>query len=433
MPFTFHYGDEDINVNIPYGRCLGTLDISDAHEVPAVERTVRDALENPIGMNKSIFEIIRPGENVCIIISDSFRKTGSQEFLPPLIKGLNESGITDDAIALLVATGSHRAPNADETKAILGKELFHRFHKQVCVNDAHNSDEHVHVGTTSRGTPVRLDRRAVEADRVIVTGSVVMHYFAGYGGGPKAVFPGIATVDGIAANHAMNLDPDQDVLDPNVAIGKTSGNPIAEDIEEAAAFLKPDCLLNTVLNRYGEIAGVFVGDMQAAHREACEFAREIFALKVDEDADMVIASTGDIKNFVQTHKALFNTYSVVKPHGRIILLAKCPEGLGGEQFQKWLRLGDRAAIIAALRKNAEINGQTALSTIEKAPITLFVTDMSTDDVQMLQGTKAESVEQALMLAKKHFDAHHITEPTYYVMPSAAYTVPFVEAQMSIGA
>jgi nickel-dependent lactate racemase len=68
----------------------------------------------------------------------------------------------------------------------------------------------------------------------------------------------------------------------------------------------------------------------------------------------------------------------VKPDGRIILLAPCPEGLGGDQFAKWLRLGSREAIIAGLRKESEINGQTALSTIQKAPITYVVTEMTDD-------------------------------------------------------
>ena len=293
------------------------------------------------------------------------------------------------------------------------------------MNDAHAEGAHRHVGDTSRGTPVYIDKRACEADRVIVTGSVVLHYFGGFGGGRKAVVPGIASVETISRNHSMNLDPHEDRLDPNVAIGKMAGNPVAEDMLEATMFLPVDYLVNTVLNRQGRIAGIFAGDLEQAHGEACAFAEELFAVPLGEQADVVIASSGPIKNFVQTHKALFNAYQAVKPEGRIIMLAQCPEGLGGDQFVKWLRLGSREAIIAGLRDHAEINGQTALSTTQKAPITTFVTDLSEDDVALLGGRKAASLEDALALVRRELQGHGIDDPTYYTMPSAAYTVPLV--------
>ena len=127
---------------------------------------------------------------------------------------------------------------------------------------------------------------------------------------------------------------------------------------------------------------------------------------------------------MQTHKALFNAYQAVKPAGRIILLAPCPEGLGGEQFVKWLRLGSREAIIAGLRKESEINGQTALSTIQKAPITYIMTEMTDEDVAMLRARRAASLGDAVSKAVADLAAAGRPEPTCYLMPSAAYTVPF---------
>ena len=128
-----------------------------------------------------------------------------------------------------------------------------------------------------------------------------------------------------------------------------------------------------------------------------------------------------MKNFVQTHKALFNAYQAVKPDGRIVLLAPCPEGLGGEQFTKWLRLGDRSSIIAGLRRESEINGQTALSTREKAPITLLVTEMGEEECALLGARKVGPLQEAVDLALAEVPA---AAPSIYLMPSAAYTVPF---------
>jgi nickel-dependent lactate racemase len=223
----------------------------------------------------------------------------------------------------------------------------------------------------------------------------------------------------------MNLHPTQDTLDPRVAIGETTNNPVAEDMLEATKLSHVDFIINTVLDRNNEIIGLFVGDLEAAHAEACTFAYDTFVQPITELADLVIAASPTSRNFVQTHKALFNAHQAVKPEGRIILLAPCPEGLGGEQFQKWLRLGDRASIIAGLRKNSEINGQTALSTREKTPITYLISSINQEGIALLGGRKSDSLESAIQAATADLTKAGITEPTWRVMPSAAYTVPIL--------
>jgi nickel-dependent lactate racemase len=251
----------------------------------------------------------------------------------------------------------------------------------------------------------------------------VLHYFGGFGGGRKAIMPGLASIETIAHNHAMNLDPEIDRLDPAVQIGVMAGNPVAEDMLEAARMVTTRCLINTVLDRSLGIAGLFVGALEAAHDAACTFARDLYTLPIDQRADLVIAASPHTGNFVQTHKALYNAYQAVKPDGRIILLAPCHEGLGGGQFEKWLALGTPSAIIAELRVRAEINGQTALSTRQKSGIALFVTEMSSDDVDRLGARKAASLQEAVDTAVAELRAGGIDTPTVYTLPAAAYTVP----------
>lgn len=427
MNITLPYGSGEMSATLDWAEVIGTIDVGDAPAADDVTAAVRSAVDNPIGMDTGLFAQVQPGQRVTIITSDSFRTTQSAQFLPPIIDGLNKAGIPDEAIAFLVATGTHRGPTDDELRVILGDALHARFRDRAITSDAHDASAFVHLGDTSRGTPVQLHRAAAEADYVIVTGSVVLHYFGGFGGGRKSILPGIASVETIAANHSMNLHPTDDTLDPAVAIGKMDGNPVAEDMAEGARMLKADFLINTVLNRQKQIAGIFAGDMEAAHAEACAMARDLFAVPIKEQADLVIASSGPIKNFVQTHKALFNAYQAVKPEGRIILLCECPEGIGGEQFQKWLRLGDRQSIIKGLRERAEINGQTALSSIGKGPMTTFVTSMAASDVALLKGTRANDLAEALDGVRRTGLASSGNAPTCYFMPSAAYTVPLLDA------
>ena len=420
------YGDETIHAVLPAGKLLGTLDVTDTAGLENQDSSIREAIENPIGLDKNIFEIVNPGETVAIVVPDSFRTTRIEQVLPVLVDGLLEAGIAEGDILFVYATGTHRGPTPDEERKILGDGVYERFKGQAYSHDPRDEENLVYVGTTSRGTNVHLNKRVHEADRIIATGAVVLHYFGGYGGGRKSIVPGVASITSIASNHSMNLHPTEDEIDPAVRIGGLEGNPVAEDMLEAAQQSHVDYIVNTVLNRDSEIAAVFAGELEAAHMEATKLAHKQFATDISEQADIVIAASPSTQNFVQTHKALFNAYQAVKPDGRIILLAPCPEGLGGDQFAKWLRLGSREAIIADLRKESEINGQTALSTIQKAPITYVVTEMTEDEVKMMRGRTTESLEDAV--AKAFADMADIgrTEPTVYLMPSAAYTVPFFE-------
>lgn len=420
------YTEGSLEAEVSRGTCIATLDIRDAPELPNRVASIQKVLENPIGLDKNIFDTVQSGETVSIIVSDSFRQTRADQVLPILIGGLVWGGVDEESISITFATGTHRGPTPTEQKHILGEGLYRRFQGRLFAHDAWDRDNLVYLGTTSRGTRVEINRRVHESDRIVVTGSVVLHYFGGYGGGRKSVVPGIASVDTIAHNHAMNLHPHEDRLDPAVCIGGMEGNPVAEDMLEATKLTHVDCIVNTVLNKQGQISGFFTGELEAAHTAATNFAHTFFSVNIPERADLVIAASPTTKNFVQTHKALFNAYQAVKPGGRIVLLAPCPEGLGGEQFLKWIRLATPSAIIAGLREQSEINGQTALSTVQKAPITILVTGLSEPDVALLGARKAGTLQGALDLALAELKDAGNPEPNYYLMPSAAYTVPFLE-------
>ncbi|MDK1020999.1 MAG: nickel-dependent lactate racemase [Candidatus Hydrogenedentes bacterium] len=422
------YGDRLVSAKVAVGRCLGTLDVRAIEGLAEPERAIREALIDPIGLERSIFEVVQPGEQVVILVSDSFRQTRADLMLPVLIDGLVSAGASESDLSILFSTGTHRGPTEDEQREILGEDVYARMRGRIHVHDARDADNHVFVGTTGRGTPVEINRRVHEADRVIVTGSVVLHYFGGFGGGRKSVVPGVASARTISHNHAMNLHATEDRLDPKVRIGMLAGNPVAEDMLEATRLTHADCIVNTVLNRDGEIAGVFAGELEAAHEAACAFARGLFEVPIQERADIVIAASPTTKNFVQTHKALFNAFQAVAPNGRVVLLAPCREGLGEEQFTQWLKLGDRAEIIAALRRRSEINGQTALSTREKAPRTVMVTELSDEDVALLGARRAESLQEAVDAVFGDLVRAGIDAPGYYLMPTAAYTVPGLERE-----
>lgn len=408
-----------------WGRSLGVIEIADAPALDDVEAALREGLARPIGMAAHFFDGVRAGASVAVVVSDAYRQTGVHEYLPALLSELGRVGVRDANIRFVFASGTHRVPTPDQQRSILGPEVYARFRDRAYTREAYNDDRHVYIGATSRGTPVELDRLAVECDHIVATGAIVLHYFGGFGGGRKSIVPGLASARTIAHNHAMNLHPTEGRLHPDVRIGVLDGNPVAEDMLEAAKLARVHGIINTVMNRHGRIAGLFVGELDQAHRKGAEFARSLFSVPIAERADLVIASAGAARNYVQSHKALYNAYQAMKPGGRIVYLAPCAEGLGGEQIEKWLRLGGVEAIIASLRKQSEIYGQTALSTREKSPSAIMVTELPDDAVALIGARRAPSLEEALRIARNELP----DKASYYVMPSASYTVPWCHERL----
>jgi len=406
--------------------CLDCL----ACRVPGQPPTDRDcvkALLNPVWATpgqQTVFDTINRDESVCFVVSDHTRKTAAERILPILVDGLIRKGCSLEHMYILFASGIHRHPTGSEVEKIIGKAIAERFTGRIFFHDPDDTANLVAVGTTRRGHTVRLNHRAVRAKRLVLLGSVVYHYHAGFGGGRKSLVPGLAARETIAYNHSLTLDPGEDRIIPTVAPGGLEGNPVAEEMMEAALMRKPDFIVNTVLTPDDRLAGVFAGDMDAAHRAACRCAEQIYRCDIPERADLVLASAGAALNWIQSHKALYNADRAVKPNGHIVLAAACPEGLGDERFRHWITRQSTNEIFSGLRTNPEILGQTALSTKQRGAKTILVTDMGPEDVADLGIRTAPDLKSAAKIAIDELRAAGVEKPTYYVMPEALYTVPF---------
>jgi nickel-dependent lactate racemase len=192
-------------------------------------------------------------------------------------------------------------------------------------HNAFDAAQLVRVGTTSNGNPIRLNRHLVEADLVIFTGFIEPHFFAGYSGGPKAVLPALAGAESVYSNHAYSM-----IAHPNATFNQLEGNPIWEEIHEAARMLPNTLLVNVTLNRSGQITGVFAGDVIAAHAEGCNFANQFNQVHLPTLYDVVITSNSGYpldQNLYQCVKGLAAARRAVRQGGAILLVAACQEGL----------------------------------------------------------------------------------------------------------
>lgn len=424
------YKNQEINISIPYGRCKGTLELHFPQEHHSPEELFYQAIQNPIGSSFNPFKENIKNYSISIVVSDSFRYTGLEQFIKVMIEQLFSCGASQEQIKFLIAVGSHRAPTEEELCSILTPNIYSQFKHHIFIPNPSDLGQYTYLGKTTRGTPVYIFNEVMKSDLLILTGTILFHYFAGFGGGRKLIVPGLSALPTIRHNHALSIHPEKCEIHPAVKLGRLEGNPVAEDLLEGTLLTQKNYfIVNTVLSPDKKILKIFCGDLIKAHQAGTEFAKKIYSVQIPELVDIVIASAGEAKNFLQSHKALVNAWQARKqPYGKIILIAPCVEGLGGYQFEEWLRKGNPNDLVAHLRKSGEVNGQTVISTLEKAPHTYFLTEMDEDIVRIMGGKKIRSVEEGFEMACKELREQGIEDPTWLYLPHASYSVPILQEE-----
>ncbi len=417
---TMKYGRGTVEVPLPAGDVLATLRVREMPPLADPTAAIKKALRAPIG-SPPLTEVVSPGDVVCVILNDPTRLANTDFFLPILLDELNRAGVRDSDIFGVFATGSHRPLTEAEMRAIAGRGADRI---RLYNHDSRDEVGLAHVGRTSRGNEVYINRRVLEADKVILTGSVVYHFFAGFGGGRKALVPGVAGFRTIQFNHRM-------MLEPGAGIGRLAGNPVHEDLVEAARMGSPDFLLNVVLDDARRFIGVFAGDFVAAHEAACRLVRQVYGVPLKAEADLVIASAGgrpkDI-NVYQVQKAMDNAVLAARPGGVVVLLAECPEGHGNETYHRWMtthRTPDR--IEAALREHFELGGHKAYAVARLMRRARFVLGSALPPAlaRDLLFTPAADPREAVALALEMLGT---PTPSMIIMPDAALTVPIAAVE-----
>lgn len=387
MELHFGIGNRTMPLEISQENLLGVLQPNPVPAGLTGEAAVRDALEHPIGAPR-LRDLVRPGQKIAIVTSDITRPMPTYKVMPALLEELSSAGIADADITLIFALGSHRRHTRNEMAHLVGPAVLERIR---CVDL--DVTDCVHLGTTAHGTPVDIDRRAAEADFRICLGNIEYHYFAGYSGGAKAIMPGISTRAAIQSNHSL-------MIRPEACAGRLEGNPLREDIEEAAAMVGVDFILNVVLNPQKEIICAVAGDVTAAHRAGCAFLDRLYRKEIPCRADIVITSQGGAPkdlNLYQTQKALDNAKHAVKDGGVVILVGSCQEGLGEETFEKWMtQLPTPEAMIQRIHQDFQLGGHKAAAIamiLEKSDIYL-VSDMDPEFVRSIFMQPFATVQEA---------------------------------------
>lgn len=329
-------GHGQIQVEIPdhqiiavlQGKQLPPMDLEDLRKI------IADALkaELPADITK---------KKIGLLIPDDTRLWARGDlFVPVIAKTLLDLGVQREKICVIIALGTHADMPEEKFPLLAGDYTA----ASIRIVNSANKDEHrlVSLGITSRSTELSFTKEAVEAEHIIVFGGVLHHMLAGYGGGRKYIFPGVAGYDSIQQNHSLALSI-QGTPHPQVCQTQLAGNPVHEDIQEATqSFLehKSCTYVAVTANGQGEIYDAAVGPLDETFTRSCQKLDEACCLDITEKADFALISAGGHRTdrqLYQATKALFNSVNAVKEGGNILFVAGCQDGAGNALFEAALK------------------------------------------------------------------------------------------------
>jgi len=421
-----------MRTRLAYGRSGLDLDLPDGLPVHVVEprytpgladeaEAIRAALRHPIS-SEPLRERAGPSEAVGIVVNDITRATPYRTILPVLLDELRH--IPDDRITLFVATGTHRLNTTVELGSMLGDEIIGRF--RIVQNDANDRDSHAWAGTTRSGNAVWLHQELLNCDLRILTGFIEPHFFAGLSGGGKACMPGMALLETILRNHGpAHID------DPRATWGVIQGNPIGEEIREAARMAGPSFLLNVTMNRDKQITGVFAGDPEQAHDRGCESVQRTAMIPVDRPFDIVVTSNSGYPldlNLYQAVKGMSAAARIVRKGGAIILAADCWDGIPDHgQYKRLLYEADSPTALLKSIRSMRVpvqdvwQAQIHASICTKADVHLFSRNLTDDQITRALLTPCRDIAATIdrMLRNCGPDAR------IAVLPEGPLTIPYV--------
>jgi len=419
------YGQSGLSVRLP-SRAQPTLigkrplpKLADPHAA------VRNALDAPIGA-PAYREIVRGRRSACILICDITRPVPNRLFLRPLIEGLRDAGMAKERITVLVATGLHRPNEGEELAEIVGDPWVFE-HAQVANHFARDDAAHVDFGfTKTRRTPVKLDRRFVEADLRIATGLVEPHFMAGYSGGRKVIAPGVAHADTIRTFHSARFMEDPLAIQCNL-----DGNPLHEEQLAIVRMLGEVYALNTVIDDDRDVVHVDFGEVIASHLRAVEFVAESIRVPVGRRFRTIVTSAAGHpldKTYYQTVKGMVTPLDILEPGGTLIVASACSEGFGSPEFRdaqaRMCKLGPDKFLQSLLAKQFadvdEWQTEMQLKSMRAGRVRLYTTGLDDEERSLTGVDSIASVDGAVEVALAAAG-----DPSLAVIPEGPYVVPVV--------
>ncbi|SYZ73172.1 conserved hypothetical protein [Candidatus Zixiibacteriota bacterium] len=312
-----NYGDEKLPLNFPENVSLDEFQYSEKHDSFDFK-----ALHHAINEEGNDLFPFRSAD--LFVVNDAYRHTPTDIIL----KWFNDNGYLGDRSIFIVATGCHAAPNDMQMRKIFGA-LYDSLKNRIRVHDAYDRGSMVKIGVDGEGHPVYINRLLHDAGNIVVIGSVEPHYFAGFTGGRKSIFPGLADYDTTVRNHARAVNFE-------AAPMRLDGNPVADDLSSLMNLVADKMIFSfqIVSIPSGGIVGIFCGAMGKSFEMAAQLAREVFGITAESHYDLILAEVRPPldSNLYQLQKSLENCQMALRDGGSMVLFSPCHEGIGSESF-----------------------------------------------------------------------------------------------------
>jgi len=318
------YGDSFLKTRIPTKNITFILRTKDIKGLDNDREAITNSLRLPISC-PALRTCVNKNDKVVVIVTDNTRPCPDDRLLPPILAELEEK-LSRENITIIVALGLHPPLDKQELVKKLGSDIVENYN---VLN--HDVNQTVNIGTTSRGTPVDINTKVVEADFRISTGFIEPHFFAGFSGGRKSIAPGVFSARSAYKNHSYKM-----IEHPRARAGILKGNPIHEDLVEQAKMAKLNFIVNVLLNKQRQITHVIAGDPIKAHERGCEIERDIAGVKVAHKVDITITTNSGAPldlDFYQTCKGIDTASQITRDGGIIIIASSCSAGVGPEEFR----------------------------------------------------------------------------------------------------
>jgi nickel-dependent lactate racemase len=419
------YGSSVLRVALPRGARPIVIGKRPLPKLADAEAAVREALARPIAV-PPFRELAQHRQSACILICDITRPVPNRLFLRPLIEGMTAAGMARERITVLVATGLHRPNEGAELEEVVG-DPWVLANVRVENHFARDDAAHVDLGVTPvRRTPVRLDRRFVEADLRIATGLVEPHFMAGYSGGRKVIAPGVAHADTIRTFHSARFMEDPSAIQCNLA-----GNPLHDEQLAIVRMLGEVYAVNAVIDEDRALVHVNFGEVIASHLAAVAFVAESTRVPVGRRFATVLTSAAGHpldKTYYQTVKAMVTPLDILEPGGTLIVASACSEGFGSPEFrasqQRLCSLGPDAFLQTLLGKPFadvdEWQTEMQLKALRAGRVQLYTTGLAGEDRRLTGVEAIDEVAAAVRAALARAGDNAVA-----VIPEGPYVVPVV--------
>jgi nickel-dependent lactate racemase len=320
VPWGLWYGETPFEMTFPDQWRVISCAMKDAPDI--ADEQIREALLQPLE-TPPLSELARGRKDAVIAVDDMTRPTQAYRILPIIIQQLEEGGLQAHRVTIVIALGAHRSLDLRDMVKKLGQQIV----ESMAIYNHHPYENLAYLGKSSRGTDIYVNRFFAEADLKIGLSFITPHPLAGFGGGGKIVLPGLGGIDTLEQNHRPG------VRGVSGGIGFVEGNEVRAEIEEVARRVGLEFSINVVGNSRGQTAGIFAGDLVAAHRAAVDLAMKVYATPAPPLLDIAVFNAWPKDSeFLQAVNA-FNVWrtgyrELVRKGGAVVISSACSEGRG---------------------------------------------------------------------------------------------------------